>query len=132
MMYENCNSFQVYMPRRRFSYGAIQPIREMLQEIEDEENAEINMEKEALRRKRMGAEKKTAKKKKLNQKCHHAMKKTAKKVGKIKVAFTKSAKSVDEDEESSVCNTDDDFTELSRDEQMDRLQEGDAKDTGRV
>ena len=38
------------MPRRRFSQGAIKPIREMLQEIEDEENQQIQLEKEELRR----------------------------------------------------------------------------------
>ena len=41
------------MPRRRFSQGAIKPIREMLQEIEDEENQQIQLEKEELRRKRL-------------------------------------------------------------------------------
>ena len=30
--------FQAYLPRRRFSQGAIQPIKAILQEIEDEEN----------------------------------------------------------------------------------------------
>ena len=51
------------MPRRRFSQGAIQPIREMLQEIEDEENMQIQLEKAELKRKRLGQQKKITKSK---------------------------------------------------------------------
>ena len=40
------------MPRRRFSQGAIKPIREMLLEIEEEENRQIEFEKESCAVKR--------------------------------------------------------------------------------
>ena len=118
------------MPRRRFSQGAIQPIREMLQEIEDEENHQIQIEKEELKQKRIEQQKRTLKKK--AKKKHDKMaKRSSNKHTKLKVKLPKSD-TMEDDEEDSVCNTDDDFADLSREEQLERLKEGDGKNSGKI
>ena len=118
------------MPRRRFSQGAIQPIREMLQEIEDEENMQIQLEKAELKRKRLGQQKKITKSK-IKKKHEKATKQTSNKHIKIKT-ITQKNDDTEDDEEGSTCNTDDDFTDLSREEQLERLQEGDEKSSGKL
>ena len=124
------------MPRRRFSQGAIQPIREMLQDIEDEENHQIQLEKEELKQKRLSQQKK-ALKKKAKKKHEKIVKRTSSKHTKSKANLPKS-ETVEDDEEESICNTDDDldisldFADLSREEQLERLKEGEAKSSGKL
>ena len=118
------------MPRRRFSQGAIQPIREMLQEIEDEENMQVQLEKEELKRNRLEQQKKMTKKK-AKKKHEKTVKQKSNKRIKIKTKVYKN-NDIEEDEDGSTCNTDDDFTDLPREEQLERLQEGDTKSSGNL
>ena len=117
------------MPRRRFSQGAIKPIREMLEEIEDEENQQIHLEKEELKQKRLEQQKRSTKKK-IKKKHEKKGKRTLNKNTKTKMKLTKSEIMIEEDEDS-LCNTDDDFQELSREEQLERLKEGESKCAGK-
>ena len=121
---------QEYMPRRRFSQGAIKPIREMLLEIEEEENRQIEFEKEELKRKRRDQKKKTTKKKS-KKKNEKKVKRIISKNSKAKVKRQKQADIKVEEDDDSLCNTDDDFPDLSREEQMERLQEGEDKSAGK-
>ena len=118
------------MPRRRFSQGAIKPIREMLLEIEEEENKQIELEKEELKQKRRDQQKK-ATKKKPKKKQEKKIKRVSTKNPKPKVKRQKQADIKVEDDDDSLCNTDDEFQELSREEQMERLQEGEIKSSGK-
>ena len=118
------------MPRRRFSQGAIKPIREMLEEIEDEENQQIQLEKGELKHKRL-EQKKRSLKNKAKKKHERKGKKGAAKTRKSK-AKQINPEIVLENDDDSLCNTDDDFLELSREEQLERLKEGDLKGSGRI
>ena len=118
------------MPRRRFSQGAIKPIREMLLEIEEEENKQIELEKEELKQKRRDQQKKSTKKKS-KKKHEKKVKRNITKNTKSKVKRLNKPDIKVEEDEDSLCNTDDDFQELSREEQMERLKEGEIKSTGK-
>ena len=117
------------MPRRRFSQGAIKPIREMLEEIEDEENHQIQLEKDELKQKRLEQQKRSTKKK-IKKKHEKKGKRALTKNTKSKSRVLKLDTTIGEDEDS-LCNTDDDFQELSREEQLERLKEGDSKCAGK-
>ena len=122
------------MPRRRFSQGAIKPIREMLQEIEDEENQQIQLEKEELRRKRLEQQQqKKSNKKKGKKKFEKKVKRVLAKNAKTKKKQAKTDVVDVEEDEDSPCHTDDDFIDLSREEQLERLKEGESsKSSGKT
>ena len=102
----------------------------MLEEIEDEENQQIQLEKDEIKQKRLEQQKRSTKKK-IKKKHEKKGKRALTKSTKSKSKLTNSETMIEE-EEDSLCNTDDDFQELSREEQLERLKEGDSKCAGKI